>query len=147
VSGPYGHVVVGTDGSATAQAAVRHAAQLALLSAARLTIVSAYTRDAGNPAELTAVTEWIATDAAGAQDHVVAGQAIARDAGVEHPLGRTEAGEPAEVILDLTTEVGGDVIVVGSKGMAAASRFLLGSVPNRITHHAPCDVIVVRTTD
>jgi nucleotide-binding universal stress UspA family protein len=142
--------MVGTDGSPTAAQAVGHAARLAAASQARLTIVSAYTRHRDNPAELEAPVgddEWIATDAAGAQDHVVAAQEIARAQGLDRVAGRTEAGDPAAVLLDLASEVGADVIVVGSRGMAAASRFLLGSVPNRISHHAECDVVIVRTAD
>jgi nucleotide-binding universal stress UspA family protein len=36
--------------------------------------------------------------------------------------------------------------MVGNKGMTGARRFLLGSVPNKISHHAPCDVWIVKTT-
>ena len=41
---------------------------------------------------------------------------------------------------------GADLIVVGNKGMTGAKRFLLGSVPNKVSHHAPCGVYIVRTT-
>jgi nucleotide-binding universal stress UspA family protein len=140
-------VVVGTDGSPTAQQAVTHAAELALACGGRLTIVSAYTRHEANPGELEAPLDdsSVATDAAGAQDHVVAAQDLARAAGLTELRGRTEAGDPAAVLLDVASEVGADVIVVGSRGMAAPSRFLLGSVPNRVSHHAGCDVVIVRT--
>jgi nucleotide-binding universal stress UspA family protein len=43
-------------------------------------------------------------------------------------------------------ETGADLIVVGNKGMTGAERFLLGSVPNKVSHHAPCSVLIVRTT-
>jgi nucleotide-binding universal stress UspA family protein len=146
VAGPYNHVVVGTDGSATAEAAVRHAADLAKACGAALTIVSAYTRSDPEPGAATpAGEEWIATDAAGAQDRVVAGVDVAAKSGVQDARGRTGAGDPASVLLDIAGDVGADVIVVGSRGMASASRFLLGSVPNRVSHHASCDVIIVRT--
>ncbi len=39
-----------------------------------------------------------------------------------------------------------DLVVVGNKGMTGAKRFLLGSVPNKVSHHAPCGVYIVRTT-
>ena len=39
-----------------------------------------------------------------------------------------------------------DLVVVGNKGMTGARRFLLGSVPNNISHHAPCSVLIVKTT-
>ena len=45
----------------------------------------------------------------------------------------------------VAVEEGADLIVVGSKGMQGARR-VLGSVPNKISHHAPCDVLIVNTT-
>jgi nucleotide-binding universal stress UspA family protein len=149
--GPYARIVVGTDGSATAASAVRHAAQLAVACGARLTIVSAYRHVDPKVAELEVPTgaddEWMATDAAGAQDHVVDGLEVAKAEGASNVHGRTEAGDPAAVLLDVSEDVSADLIMVGSRGMAAPSRFLLGSVPNRVSHHAPCDVVIVRTAD
>ena len=46
-------------------------------------------------------------------------------------------GDPADAILDVAEEQGADLIVVGNKGMTGAKRFLLGSVPNKVSHHAP----------
>ncbi|WP_309233282.1 universal stress protein [Conexibacter sp. W3-3-2] len=66
------------------------------------------------------------------------------DIPVVTPLARE--GEAADAILRIADEQGADLIVVGNKGMTGAARFLLGSVPNKITHHAPCNVLVVRTT-
>ena len=146
---PYTHVMVGTDGSVTAVQAVRHAALLAVACRARLTVVSAYTRREGTVAELVPPESdsWMVTDAAAANEHVIEGQALARSVGVDVVGARTEAGDPSAVLLDLAAEVGADVIVVGSMGMAAPTRFVLGSVPNRVSHHANCDVIIVRTGD
>ena len=45
----------------------------------------------------------------------------------------------------LTGDAPAPVIVVGSKGMTSAKRFVLGSVPNKVSHHAPCDVVIVHT--
>jgi nucleotide-binding universal stress UspA family protein len=56
-----------------------------------------------------------------------------------------EEGDPADVVLSTADLRSADVIVVGSKGMSSPSRFLVGSVPNKISHHAPCDVIIVHT--
>jgi nucleotide-binding universal stress UspA family protein len=54
-------------------------------------------------------------------------------------------GDPADAILDVAEERGADLVVVGNKGMTGAKRFLLGSVPNKVSHHAPCSVLVIRT--
>ena len=55
-------------------------------------------------------------------------------------------GDAADAILDVAEETNADLIVVGNKGMTGAKRFLLGSVPNKVSHHAPCSVMIVQTT-
>jgi nucleotide-binding universal stress UspA family protein len=67
------------------------------------------------------------------------------ESGVE-PRTYAREGDPADAILDVAEELGSDLIVVGNKGMTGAKRFLLGSVPNKVTHHAPCSVMIIRTT-
>ena len=54
-------------------------------------------------------------------------------------------GDAVKAILQVAGEVDADLIVVGNKGMRGAGR-LLGSVPNSVTHKAPCSVLVVKTT-
>jgi nucleotide-binding universal stress UspA family protein len=53
-------------------------------------------------------------------------------------------GNADDVILSTALEVGADLIVVGSKGMRGARRYL-GSVPNSVAHGAHCAVLVVKT--
>ena len=79
------------------------------------------------------------------------GRHAARGPGDGPRAGRQRAihareGDPADAILDVAEELGADLIVVGNKGMSGAKRFLLGSVPNKVSHHAPCSVLIVRTT-
>ena len=74
-----------------------------------------------------------------------AAAALAREASVPVEL-YARQGDPADAILDVAEEQGADLIVVGNKGMTGAKRFLLGSVPNKISHHAPCSVLIIRTT-
>jgi nucleotide-binding universal stress UspA family protein len=132
----------------TAHEAVRHAALLAVACGARLTVVSAYTRREGSVAELIPEPDsWMVTDSAAANEHVEMAQTVARELGVERVGARTEPGDPSAVLIDLARELEADLIVVGSMGMAAPTRFVLGSVPNRVSHHADCDVIIVRTGD
>jgi nucleotide-binding universal stress UspA family protein len=59
-----------------------------------------------------------------------------------HPI----EGDAADAILNVAEEIKADLIVVGNKGMTGARRYFLGSVPNNVSHHAPCSVIIVRTT-
>jgi nucleotide-binding universal stress UspA family protein len=71
---------------------------------------------------------------------------IAEGAGVKEVNVHPREGDPADAILDVAEERSSDLIVVGNKGMSGAKRFLLGSVPNKVSHHAPCSVLIVRTT-
>ncbi len=139
-------IVVGTDGSHTAAVAVREAVELARSLGARLHVVSAYqplsgVRVAGEDPEL----------AAGAAGPTVEVDAVLeRAAGAAHAAGvqadcYARKGNPAEAILDVADEQRASLIVVGSKGMQSSRRYLLGSVPDKISHHAPCSVLIVRT--
>ena len=154
-------IVVGTDGSETAAEAVRHARELAKACGAALELVSAYRGDeAPDPASAYDPTVREGADAEGLPDDVArpvgeratvsqqldAAAAAATREGIEEVTVHAREGEAAEVILTVAEQTGADLIVVGNKGMSGAKRFLLGSVPNKICHHAPCDVYVVRTT-
>ena len=73
-------------------------------------------------------------------------------AGIKHKKAKVDAithpreGDPADAILDVAEENKADLVLVGNKGMTGAKRFLLGSVPNKISHHASCDVWIAKTT-
>ena len=56
------------------------------------------------------------------------------------------SGDPADMICEVAEKENVDLIVVGNKGMTGAKRFLLGSVPNQVSHHSPCNVLIVKTT-
>jgi nucleotide-binding universal stress UspA family protein len=69
-----------------------------------------------------------------------------RTRGIERESHARKAGDPADAILRVAEEHDADLIIIGSKGMQGAKRFLLGSVPNKVSHHASCNVLIVRTT-
>ncbi len=146
----FASIVVGTDGSDTAKTAVRYAIDLARELGARLQIVSAY-EPVSDPAvrqrrlEAPEDLQW----AVGPRDDVIALlEAAAEDAKLAGVSAETFArqGDAADAIIDVAEEQRCDLIVVGNRGMTGAKRFLLGSVPNRVSHHAPCSVLIVRTT-
>ncbi|CAB4922086.1 unannotated protein [freshwater metagenome] len=146
----YECIVVGTDGSAMAAQAVRHAAGLAAQAGARLEIVTAY--EPVPAAQLRAQAQVAPADvqwAINPREDVDAtleeAAAQARTLGVAVSL-HARQGDPADAILDVAEETGADLIVIGNKGMTGAKRFLLGSVPNKVSHHAPCSVLIVRTS-
>ena len=142
-------IVVGTDGSGTAEKAVAAATEMAQVHASRLHIVTAYQAvlPALSPQEREELGElvWMASPGEAAERLVAdaAGRAAAGGLEVETHV---HAGDPADALIEVAEAQGADVIVVGSKGLASPARFLLGSVPSKVVHHAPCDVLVVRTT-
>ena len=143
-------IIVGTDGSETAAEAVRQATELARATGAKLDVVSAYEPvPASRLREESGEIPGDVAHAVGPREDVnviLEGAAgPAQEAGVEVNTHARE-GDPADAILDVAEEINASVIVVGNKGMTGARRFLLGSVPNKISHHAPCGVYIVRTT-
>lgn len=145
----YDTIVVGTDGSSTAEEAVRQAAALASAEGARLVVVTAYTphqddiarRSTDAPDDI----RWMLTDRNLAEEKAEQGRGLAVDAGATGVVVQATEGNPAEVVLDAAKQFGADLIVVGSKGLTSASRYVLGAVASSVSHHAPCDVLVVHT--
>jgi nucleotide-binding universal stress UspA family protein len=88
---------------------------------------------------------WRITEVGAAEEHAEEARRLAHEAGARKVRVRAESGDPADVLITVAEDTGADCIVVGSRGMGSASRFLLGSVPNRVSHHAPCDVLIVHT--
>ena len=142
-------ILVGTDGSETAHRAVAQAVDLAKSLGARLDIVCAYepvprSRLRQESDAVPADMQWMVN----AREDV---DATLREAVEQAEAGGVDAetharqGDPADAILDVAEERGADLIIVGNRGMTGAKRFLLGSVPNKVSHYAPCSVLIVRT--
>jgi nucleotide-binding universal stress UspA family protein len=123
----YRNILVGSDGSVTAQRAVDRAVELASATGARVTIMTV-----GSAERAGAV---VAAEAA----------RVASSGSSVEVVTNIEVGEAAAVLLEEAAK-GYDLLVVGNKGMTGASRFFLGSVPNKVSHHAPCATLIVRTT-
>ena len=143
-------IVVGTDGSETAGKAVAAATDLAASFGARLLIVSAF-----EPVSSTRLREeahlvppdlqWMINPREDVDATLASAAGPATERGLDVQVFARQ-GDPADAILDVAEEVKADLIVVGNKGMTGAKRFLLGSVPNKVSHHAPCSVLIIRTT-
>jgi nucleotide-binding universal stress UspA family protein len=147
----FASILVGTDGSATARTAVAHAIDLARELGSRLLIVSAYepvtdVRLRDERIEVPKDLQWIVNPREDVLAMLDEAAADARTVGVDEVETFARQGDAADAILDVAEEQRCDLIVVGNRGMTGAKRFLLGSVPNKISHHAPCSVLVVRTT-
>jgi nucleotide-binding universal stress UspA family protein len=143
----YKVVVVGTDGSPTADQAVKAAADVARSLGSELHIVTAVR--APRPGMASATGAPLVDTGAGAALLDEAARSVGEEAVSSHGEGlRAEAhaaqGNADDVILGTAVEVGADLIVVGSKGMRGARRYL-GSVPNSVAHGAHCAVLIVKT--
>jgi len=122
----YKKILVGTDGSSTASEAVARAVEVAKVTGARLTILTA-----GRPPTAQLVVDRAA--------------AAYADAGVEIDT-MVDGRDAATALVDAADAGDYDLLVVGNKGMTGASRFFLGSVPNKVSHHVSRSLLIVRTT-
>lgn len=144
-------IVVGTDGSDTANQAVQRTGELAEKLGATVNIVSAFdpvssTRLQDEREHAPSDVEWSINPREDVDAMLERAAEPLRERGVEVRT-TARAGDPADAILDVAEEDHADLIVVGNRGMTGAKRFLLGSVPNKISHNAPCSVLIVRTTE
>jgi nucleotide-binding universal stress UspA family protein len=148
----YQSIVVGTDGSASAQIAVDAATELGRLTGATLHVVHAHrvasaahfgagSEIGAPPIDIVATNEAIRTEA---QSLVERAAEPARRAGVtteSHCVG----GDPVDALLDAAEATGADLVVVGNRGMTGVRR-LLGSVPSKLSHHCPASILIVDTS-
>ncbi len=136
-------IAVGTDGSETAAQAVATAAEIARRYGARVMLVSAFPgkKEAQMDQDPDEV-QWSSSPAARVRELLARAQEDLRATGIDcHVL--VDEGDPADVLVRLAEECGADLLVIGNRGM---QRRVLGSVPNTVTHKAPCTVLVVKTT-
>ena len=140
-------VTVGTDGSETADKAVQFAFDLAEKFGAKIVIASSYRpvsedkvrrdqRDA--PEDI----QWSINPTEDVDSALRAVEEKARSRGLE-VTSEARQGDPADVLCDIAEQHGADLLIVGNKGM---QRRVLGSVPNSVSHKAPCSVVIVKTT-
>jgi nucleotide-binding universal stress UspA family protein len=140
---PYQVIVVGTDGSGRAAVAVHKALELARLTGATVHAVNAMHTAAAfeDPHSAQLVVDELRDHAEGIKEQVLAD---ARRHGVTVEF-HSSIGEPAEALVDLAEKLNADLVVVGNRGMSGVKRFVLGSVPNRVSHRCPCSVLIVNT--
>ncbi len=138
-------VAVGTDGSATAAEAVKVALGMAQRFDAELVLISASQSPKEGPLDRKGAAEevqWAFNPASRVREILARTEEEVQRSGTACRT-MVDEGDPADVLVRLATECGADVLVIGNKGMR---RRVLGSVPNTVTHQAPCSVFVVKTT-
>ena len=129
-------IVIGLDGSETAQRAGQDGVHLAKELGAQIHLVTAFSDTSTTGTEVTG-------EQRGAQqmlDDTAEACGVAGDV-TTHAL----RGSPAATILKVAEDVDAELIVVGNKGMTGVRR-VLGSVASAVTTQAPCTVMVVKTT-
>jgi nucleotide-binding universal stress UspA family protein len=146
----FSSIVVGTDGSDTATQAVRQAVDMAKALGATLELVSAYApvaeqRLRAERRDAPEDVQWAINPRQEVEASLASAAEVAREAGVSVNT-HARQGDPSDAILDVAEEQNADLVIVGNKGMSGTKRFLLGSVPNKVSHHAPCSVLIVRTS-
>jgi len=143
---PYQVIVVGTDGSPRAGVAVAQAFALAKMSGAKLHAVQAVAPHvAGGFADSTAGQVGIVDARQQLERSTQELIERAKSEGLALEVHNPGSEDPADALLNAAEAVGADLIVVGNKGMSGVKRFVLGSVPNKVAHHAPCSVLIVDT--
>ncbi|GAA1113743.1 universal stress protein [Nesterenkonia jeotgali] len=137
-----GPIVVGVDGSPTAERAAKKARDLALKLGVPLHIVSAHT-DASIEHVNSGSDQWVVSGSDNAlyiAEQVVRGL---RTPGLKIHAGSAQ-GKPAEALIDYAEKTGASMLVVGNQRMRGARR-VLGSVANSVSHNAGCDVYIANT--
>lgn len=139
-------IVVGTDGSETAKLAFDEATRLAKALDAELHIVSAFKPLTGahvSGAPTAAAKVWQPLPDSNVEAILAEAASEARLRKIKHKT-HTSDGDPADALIAVARQVDAEMIIVGNKGMQGARR-VLGSVPNKVAHHAPCSVLIVST--
>jgi nucleotide-binding universal stress UspA family protein len=142
----YKVIVVGTDGSDRAGVAVAHALELARLSGAKLHAVqvvhpavkAGFSDSSGGQMEVDKMREH-------AERTATELLAEAQRQGVSAEVHSRAGDDVADTIVKTAEETGADLVVVGNRGMSSVTRFVLGSVPNKVSHHSPCNLLIVNT--
>lgn len=141
-------IVVGTDGSDSAKRAVAEAVRVAKALDAELHVVSAFEPLRG--AHIEGAPEGAAKVWQPLPDAQVDG--VLSEAGTAVRLSDVKVTthgvkdrDPADALIEVAEQVGATLIVVGNRGMHSAKRFVLGNVPNKVSHRARCNVPIVAT--
>jgi nucleotide-binding universal stress UspA family protein len=147
----YSHIIVGTDGSGTASRAVLHAIDLAALSGARLHIATAgsdsFVHLVAGGVGLPGTEEVSPTTLTEDLSAVVNGAAsLAQERGVDCET-HTIIGDAVDAICNLAEKLNADLIVVGNRGMKGVQRYFWDTVPDAVSHKAPCNVLIVDTRE
>lgn len=145
------NVLIATDGSESAAAAVGFVARFPLPVETNLTLLSVVSQvehragvlDGRYQEALDATHNIVLHEA---EDRIAVQALVLRDTG--RPVStQVRTGHPAEEIVKAAEETGADIIVVGSHGLTGVRRFLIGSVSSQVLQSADCSVLIVKNPE
>jgi nucleotide-binding universal stress UspA family protein len=143
---PYERIVVGTDGSGRASAAVEESLALAKAYGATVHAVTAVGHTVAAGFADSRAAQFQVNETRTQVEQIEKNlKARAEGQGVQLEFHTPGAADPADAILEIAKAVDADLVVVGNRGMTGMKRFVLGSVPNKISHQCPCSVLIVNT--
>jgi nucleotide-binding universal stress UspA family protein len=149
--GSYRTVLVGTDGSASSLRAVEAAGRIAADAGAKLVLACAYhpmpDRERLPAADRLGDLAYKVEGSTPADDALRAARDHAVTAGARDIDQVAVEGDPVDTLARLAAERKADLLVIGNRGLNSLAGRILGSVPANLSHRAPCDVLIVRTTD
>ena len=140
------NILVGVDGSKPSVQSCHYAMDLATQTSAQLTFL--FVIETPQVIPVGPLSGYVTTAPARSEEEVRKAEAIVEQVAKERPglkiTTRVELGDPVDTICDVAKNMNVDLLIVGARGHNAAQRFLLGSVSDRVVHHASCPVLVVR---
>lgn len=140
------NILVGVDGSKPSLDAARYAMGLAGQTKAKITFL--FVIETPQVLPFGPMSGYVTTAPARSEEDVKKAEAIVEELAKERPglhvTTRVELGSPEDLLVDLAAKLGADLLIVGARGHNAAQRLFLGSVSDRVMHHATCPVLVVR---
>ena len=134
--------VVGIDGSDTASIAAARAGELAVKTGGSVHVVCAFSGRDGTTFQVGS-DSFVVSSLTTAEQIAEQQAAAFRSQGIEATSVAVD-GKPADALIEEAERIVADVIVVGNRRMQGVKR-VLGAVANEVAHHAPCDVLIVKT--
>jgi nucleotide-binding universal stress UspA family protein len=130
-----GTIVVGYVPKPEGKAALRRAAEEAKLRGSRLVVVNSHRGG----------REFDRDDAIESEAQLQEVKAELEAHGVEHEVRQLVRGmDPAEDLVNVSSEVGAELIVIGLRRRSPVGKLILGSNAQRVLLDAPCPVLAVK---
>ena len=135
-------ILIGTDGSPSADSALDFAIELCRDTGAALTVLAVRPPVPAMRGGSVPILE--VEEPGGVARIARQAAATAREAGID-AQDRTAHGDPADEIASTAREIGADLVVVGSRGLGTVGSVLMGSVSRALVKHAGLPVTIVKS--